>query len=93
MARSKLAKAPSAAKKAVAKTGGRSSRAAKTLPAKATSRKTGSKNVGDVLGVSRARVPKGTPRATRDRSGNPKGVEIGPQAKGPAHLKPARARY
>jgi hypothetical protein len=34
------------------------------------------KPVGDVLGISQARVPSGTPRATRDRSGNPKGIEI-----------------
>jgi len=49
------------------------------------------KHVGDVLGVSRARVPKSAPRATKDRAGNPKGIEISPQAKGPAHLKRARA--
>ena len=34
------------------------------------------KHVGDVLGISRARVPKSVPRATPDRSGNPKGIEI-----------------
>ena len=92
MARSKLAKGPSAAKKAVKKGARKSSQAVKTLKAKTSSRKTG-KHVGDVLGVSRARVPKSTPRATTDRGGNPKGIEIGPQAKGPARLKPARARY
>jgi len=44
------------------------------------------KHVGDVLGISRARVPKGTPRATRDRSGNPKGIEISGRRR---HLKRA----
>lgn len=37
----------------------------------------GSKNVGDVLGLSRARVPAHVPRATKDRGGNPKGIEVG----------------
>jgi hypothetical protein len=44
------------------------------------------KHVGDVLGISRARVPKHVPRATRDRSGNPKGIEVGPRRR---HLKRA----
>lgn len=35
-----------------------------------------SKHVGDVIGLSRARVPKHVPRATADRSGNPKGIEL-----------------
>jgi len=35
------------------------------------------KHVGDVLGISRARVPKSVPRATKDRGGNPKGIEVG----------------
>ena len=35
------------------------------------------KHVGDVLGISRARVPKDVPRATKDRGGRPKGVELG----------------
>jgi len=34
------------------------------------------KHAGDVLGISRARVPKSVPRATRDKGGNPKGIEI-----------------
>ncbi len=34
------------------------------------------KHVGDVLGISRARVPASVPRATQDRGGNPKGIEI-----------------
>jgi hypothetical protein len=34
------------------------------------------KHVGDVLGISRARVPKSVPRATKDRGGNPKGIEL-----------------
>ena len=35
------------------------------------------KHVGDVLGLSRARVPEHVPRATADRGGNPKGIEVG----------------
>jgi len=35
------------------------------------------KHVGDVLGISRARVPKSVPRATKDKGGNPKGIEVG----------------
>lgn len=35
------------------------------------------KHVGDVIGISRARVPADVPRATKDRGGNPKGVELG----------------
>lgn len=35
------------------------------------------KHVGDVLGISRARVPAHVPRATEDRGGNPKGIEVG----------------
>lgn len=93
MARSKLAKAPAAAKKAGGKAASKTGLAAKKTTGTAASRKTGGKHVGDVLGVSRARVPKSAPRATSDRGGNPRGIEIGPQAKGPAHLKPARARY
>ena len=34
------------------------------------------KHVGDVLGISRARVPASVPRATKDRGGNPKGIEV-----------------
>ncbi len=34
------------------------------------------KAVGDVLGISHARVPASVPRATKDRGGNPKGIEI-----------------
>ena len=35
------------------------------------------KHVGDVLGISRARVPGHVPRATKDRGGNPKGIDVG----------------
>ena len=35
------------------------------------------KHVGDVLGISRARVPSTAGRATSDRGGNPKGIEVG----------------
>ena len=35
------------------------------------------RHVGDVLGISRARVPNHVPRATRDRGGNPRGIEVG----------------
>lgn len=42
-----------------------------------SARKSSKKHVGDVLGISRARVPPDVPRATADRGGNPKGVEIG----------------
>lgn len=45
------------------------------------------KHVGDVLGISRARVPAHVPRATKDRGGNPKGIEV---ARRPSSLKPAR---
>lgn len=34
------------------------------------------KHVGDVLGISRAKVPAHVPRATKDRGGRPKGIEI-----------------
>lgn len=44
------------------------------------------KHVGDVLGISRARVPAHVPRATKDRGGNPKGIEVRP----PRSLRPAR---
>ena len=39
-------------------------------------KKSSKKHVGDVLGISRARVPAHVPRATKDRGGNPKGIEI-----------------
>ena len=44
------------------------------------------KHVGDVLGISRARVPAHVPRATKDRGGNPKGIEVGRRSS----LKPSR---
>ena len=34
------------------------------------------KHVGDVLGISRAKVPAHVPRATKDRGGRPKGIEL-----------------
>ncbi len=43
------------------------------------------KHVGDVLGISRARAGD-LPRATKDRGGNPKGIEV----KRRRTLKPAR---
>jgi hypothetical protein len=39
------------------------------------------KHVGDVLGISRARVPAHVPRATKDRGGNPKGIELSSRRK------------
>ena len=39
-------------------------------------KKSSKKHVGDVLGISRARVPADVPRATKDRGGNPKGIEV-----------------
>jgi hypothetical protein len=44
------------------------------------------KHVRDVLGISRARVPAHVPRATRDRGGNPKGIEV----RSPRSPRPAR---
>ena len=44
------------------------------------------KHVGDLLGISRARVPAHVPRATKDRGGNPKGIEVGR----PRSLRPSR---
>jgi hypothetical protein len=38
--------------------------------------KKATKHVGDVIGISRARVPAHVPRATKDRGGNPKGIEV-----------------
>jgi hypothetical protein len=43
------------------------------------------KHVGDVLGISRARASE-LPRATTDRGGNPKGIEVRRRRT----LKPAR---
>ena len=45
------------------------------------------KHVGDVLGISRARVPAHVPRATKDRGGKPKGIELRGTR---TSLKPAR---
>ena len=50
------------------------------------------KRVGDVLGISGARVPEGTPRATADRGGNPKGIELPGGRRRTGRLKPARVR-
>jgi len=49
-----------------------------------------SKRHGDVLGVSSARVPKGTPRATTDRGGNPKGINV--RGRTVPSLRPAKVR-
>ena len=48
----------------------------KTAKTVKTATKRVKKPVGDVLGISRARVPKDVPRATTDRGGRPKGIEI-----------------
>ncbi len=50
--------------------------AGKTAKTAKTATKSVKKHVGDVLGISRARVPKDVPRATQDRGGRPKGIEI-----------------
>jgi len=44
---------------------------------------------GDILGVSDADPDVEIPRATTDRGGNPKGVEVGERATGIGHLKPS----
>ncbi len=98
MARSKLATAGLKTRKKTATGSVRTAKKAKTAKTAKTgtsksARKPDAKHIGDVLGLSTARVPKSTPRATTARGGNPKGIEIGPQAKGPAHLKRARVRY
>ena len=49
----------------------------KSSPERAKGRGETKKHVGDVLGISRARVPDHVPRATQDRGGNPKGIEVG----------------
>ena len=53
---------------------------AKTTRAVAKTAKTAAKSVkkhvGDVIGIGRARVPKDVPRATKDRGGRPKGIEV-----------------
>ncbi|MDP3720306.1 MAG: hypothetical protein Q8T13_21290 [Acidobacteriota bacterium] len=51
--------------------------AGKTAKSAKTATKSAKKHVGDVIGISRARVPKDVPRATTDRGGRPKGIEIG----------------
>jgi len=95
MARSKLATAGLKTRKKTATGSVRTAKKAKTAKTgtSKSARKADAKHIGDVLGLSTARVPKSTPRATTARGGNPKGIEIGPQAKGPAHLKRARVRY
>jgi hypothetical protein len=50
---------------------------AKPSSARAKKSSGSKKHVGDVLGLSRARVPANVPRATKDRGGNPKGIEVG----------------
>ena len=50
------------------------------------------KHVGDVLGLGGVQAPKGAPRATSDRSGNPKGIDLPLRRKKSASLKPARVR-
>jgi hypothetical protein len=48
------------------------------------------KHVGDVIGISRARVPKSVPRATKDRGGRPKGIELRQGGSRGTGLRPAR---
>jgi hypothetical protein len=50
---------------------------AKTSSSRAKKSGGSKKHVGDVIGLSRARVPAHVPRATKDRGGNPKGIEVG----------------
>jgi hypothetical protein len=73
-AQHKKATSASTAKTSSAKKSGAKASAAKTPTA--TSPAKAKKHVGDVLGLSRARVPASVPRATRDRGGNPKGIEL-----------------
>ena len=50
---------------------------AKAAPGRAKKKSTApKKHIGDVIGLSRARVPAHVPRATKDRGGNPKGLEV-----------------
>jgi hypothetical protein len=63
------------AKKIVKKLSG-SKAGAKPAAASAKKAAKPKKHVGDVLGISTARVPKATPRATADTGGRPKGIEL-----------------
>ena len=73
-AQHKKATSASTAKTASAKTTSAKASAAKASAAASPAKP--KKHVGDVLGLSRARVPASVPRATRDRGGNPKGIEL-----------------
>ncbi|HEY1304111.1 MAG TPA: hypothetical protein VGF24_11210 [Vicinamibacterales bacterium] len=46
------------------------------------------KHVGDVLGISNTRFRPDAPRATKDRGGNPKGIELPRRRRSPS--RPAR---
>ena len=83
-------KLKAAVRKMVKKSGSQ----ARSKPAAASTKKSAKsrKRAGDILGISAARVPEGTPRATADRGGRPKGVELPRLAKRPALLRPARVR-
>jgi hypothetical protein len=78
-------KLKASAKKLVKKLSGGKA-ASKPAAASATKAAKPKKHVGDVLGISTARVPKGTPRATKDTGGRPKGIEL------PAASRPQRSR-
>lgn len=74
-------------KKAVAAVRTTRPAARKKAAAKATKKPA---RYGDVLGVSSARVPKDTPRATTDRGGNPKGINV--RGRTVPGLRPAKVR-
>lgn len=95
MPRRVIRKGAAAVKKAAKTVKQSVKRAVKKKTARAKSKRgaTAAKAVGDVLGVSQARVPAGTPRATADRGGNPKGIEVRRHATGIGHLRRARVRW
>jgi hypothetical protein len=70
----------------------RKSTSASTARAKTTTATRPRQHVGDVLGISRARVPKGVVRATADRGGNPKGIELPRPRRKSSRLTPVRVR-
>jgi len=78
-----------AVKKAV-KSVKKAAQAVKSAVTRKKAAKKTSKRHGDVLGVSSARVPKSTPRATTDRGGNPKGVNV--RGRTVPSLRPAKVR-
>ncbi|HKE88519.1 MAG TPA: hypothetical protein VKB50_32400 [Vicinamibacterales bacterium] len=54
---------------------------------KSQSKSQSKKHVGDVLGISSTRFRADRPRATKDRGGNPKGIEL-PRRR--STMRPAR---